>query len=141
MEKLRTKDPWGVMNRHCRVLCRRMYTAFETSYLWHADGHDKLKRYGFAIHACVNGYNRRVVWVKSSNSINNQAIVAYYYVTAVKQFGFCPRILRTDFGSDNVIMVNIQCQLRNSLRAHAYGTSQSNQRIDSWWSHMRKMRP
>ena len=26
------------------------------NYVWHADGMDKLKPFGFAIHGCIDGY-------------------------------------------------------------------------------------
>ena len=30
------------------------------NYVWHMDGYDKLKPYGFAIHACIDGYVQMV---------------------------------------------------------------------------------
>lgn len=40
------------------------------NYVWHLDGYDKLKPYGFAIHACIDGFvhpmqSTRIVIVKS----------------------------------------------------------------------------
>ena len=32
------------------------YKLYIGSQLWHLDGYDKLKPYGFAIHGCIDGY-------------------------------------------------------------------------------------
>lgn len=140
MQLLKFKDPTGVLERQRRVLRRRTYTALGPSYLWHADGHDKLKRYGFPIHACIDGYSRRIIWIHCSTTNNDPKVIGYYYLTAVKQLGGCPHILRTDCGTENVLMATLQCTIRNTNRAHIYGTSQNNQRIESWWSYMSNMR-
>ena len=52
--------------------------------------------------------------------------------------GFCPQYLRTDCGAENGIIADIQCFFLMSENTHRYGTSVSNQRIENWWSHMRK---
>ena len=54
-------------------------------------------------------------------------------------------MVRTDRGTENTLMAAMQCFLRRShgddhasLKAHIYGPSTSNQRIEAWWSHLRK---
>lgn len=140
MKLLRHMDSFGVMQRLRRTLHRRTYCALGPSYLWHADGHDKLKRFGFAIHACMDGYSRRVVWARCASSNNNPAIIASYYLATVKELGGCPQTLRTDCGTENGIMSSIQCSLRSTRHAHIYGSYQNNQRIESWWWYLRKSR-
>lgn len=54
--------------------------------------------------------------------------------------GGCPSIIRTDCGSENNLMAAIQCHLTGSLRGHIYGTSPGNQRIEAWWSFLRRNR-
>jgi hypothetical protein len=135
MEILRVTDYTSVLLRQRHVLRRRTYTALGPNYMWHADGHDKLKKYGIAIHACIDGYSRRVLWVSCASSNN-----AYYYVSTIRELGGCAHILRTDCGTENVVMATMQCEIRNSLRAHTYGTSPHNQRIESWWCYLRKMK-
>ncbi|KAI9541641.1 hypothetical protein NQZ68_028147 [Dissostichus eleginoides] len=53
--------------------------------------------------------------------------------------------LRTDCGTENGIMAAIQCSLRHhhhdyysGASSHMYGSSMTNQRIESWWSILRK---
>jgi len=47
-------------------------------------------------------------------------------------------VLRTDCGTENVTVAAMQSFLRNDHRAHVYGTSPSNQRIEAWWSFLRR---
>ena len=32
--------------------------------MWHIDGWDKLKPYGFAVHGAMDGYSRKLLWLK-----------------------------------------------------------------------------
>ncbi|XP_064193953.1 lysM and putative peptidoglycan-binding domain-containing protein 4-like [Anguilla rostrata] len=64
---------------------------------------------------------------------------------AVEQFGGCPRIVRTDLGTENVVVRDIQTYLRCSdvnsrsgEQSYIAGVSTSNQRIESWWGMLRK---
>ena len=61
-----------------------------------------------------------------------------FFVDAIKQTGFSPRLLRTDAGTENGIMAGIQCYIADNIDAHRYGTSPSNQRVENWWSHFRR---
>ena len=56
-----------------------------------------------------------------------------------------PRIVRGDCGTENVNIAHIQRSLRSSDndafagdKSFLYGKSVSNQRIEAWWSHLRK---
>ena len=61
LEVLWFVDSEGVEQRSRHRLKRRLYSVPGPNYLWHLDGYDKLKRYGFAIHACVDGFSRFVI--------------------------------------------------------------------------------
>ena len=47
-------------------------------------------------------------------------------------------MLRTDSGTENGIIATMQCLLGNSMLAHRYGSSIANQRIENWWSTLRR---
>ena len=94
---------------------------------WHADGYDKLKPYGLPIHGAVDGFSRKILWLKVCKSNNNPFNPACFFVEAVKEFGFCPNLLRTDAGTENGIMASIQCALRGNTTVHKYGPSIANQ--------------
>ena len=61
--------------------------------------------------------------------------------------GGCPRLLVTDCGTESGIMASIQCFLRaddeddlSGDKSHRYVPSPRNQRIEGWWSYLRKSR-
>ena len=45
-----------VMNRSRYRLRRRIYISKGPNYVWHIDGYDKLKPYGFALHGYIDGH-------------------------------------------------------------------------------------
>ena len=105
-------------------------------------GYDKLKPFGFPIHAGVDGYSRKILWVELERSNNLPEITASYYLECVKEHGFCPLQTRTDCGTENGIIAAMQCYFQSEDNAphsgesaHIYGTSTSNQRVENWWSH------
>ena len=55
---LRQVDPEGTALRRAHALRRRMYTNPGPNFVWHVDGYDKLKPYGFPIHGAVDGFSR-----------------------------------------------------------------------------------
>ena len=141
---LRELDPEGTALRKAHRLRRRSYMNPGPNFAWHVDGYDKLKPYGFPIHGCVDGFSRRVMWLKVCRTNNDPSHVASFFYECVKITNGCPRILRTDCGTENGVMASMQCYLRApgndeqaGLSAHVYGSSHSNQRIERWWSFLR----
>ena len=138
MELLREIDPEGVKLRRTKKLNRRAYVSPGPNYCWHFDGYDKLKPYGLPIHGCIDGFSRKILWLKVVKSNNNPVNPAFYYLSTVKRLGFCPKSLRTDCGTENGIAAGFQCFFLQDKNAHCYGTSTANQRIECWWSHCKK---
>ena len=101
-------DPDGIKARRAKTLRRRTYHTPGPNYAWHVDGYDKLKPYGFPIHGCIDGYSRKVLWLKVCRSNNDPAITAQHYLDAVKKYDGCPTLLRTDNGTENTIMAAMQ---------------------------------
>ena len=142
---LREIDPEGSRLRKANRLHRRSYLNPGPNHCWHADGYDKLKPYGFPIHGCIDGYSRRVMWLDIVRSNNDPRVVGKLYYNCITSLKFVPTILRTDRGTENGIMASAQCFLRrnhaDSLsgdKAHRYGSSHTNQRMEAWWSLLRK---
>ena len=50
-ELMKILDPYGVSARSSRRLRRRQYSTKGPNHIWHIDGYDKLKPFGF----CVQG--------------------------------------------------------------------------------------
>jgi hypothetical protein len=80
--------------------------------------------------ACINGYSRKIVWLKVSRTNNDPAVTGQHFLDAIAKYGGCPTLLRTDNGTENVNMAAIHLAGTN---AHKYGSSPANQRIECWW--------
>ena len=72
---LKILDPEGVNARSKHRLQRRVYTAKGPNYLWHMDGYDKLKPFGFCIYGAMDGYSRRVLWLEVASTNNDPEII------------------------------------------------------------------
>ena len=132
-------DPVGVDIRSRRRLRRRNYHAKGPNYIWHADGYDKLKPYGLCIHGCIDGFSRKIIWMEVSHTNNDPFVTAGYFFDALKNVGGCPTRVRVDCGTENTNIEAMQLVLRNgNPGCFLYGTSQHNQRIESWWGILRR---
>ncbi|OWF45268.1 hypothetical protein KP79_PYT01586 [Mizuhopecten yessoensis] len=138
---LKEIDPIEVETRMSRRLVRRAYFARGPNYVWHIDGYDKIKPFGMCIRGCIDGYSRKLIWLNVHQTNNNPKIVGGYFLEAVKECGGTPRIVRTDYGTENGHVCDFQHFFhRNNRRENAfiYGPSTANQRIESWWGFLRK---
>ena len=142
---LKGLDPEGVQNRSRKRLRRRKYHSPGPNFIWHIDGYDKLKPFGFCIHGAIDGFSRRILWLEVGETNNDPRVTAQYYLDYVRNTGTVPRVVRGDAGTENVNIAGIQRFLRlgssDSLagpKSFMYGKSTSNQRIEAWWSILRK---
>ena len=142
-DTLRELDPEGCQERRAKCLRRRRYRNPGPNHAWHMDGYDKLKPYGFPIHGCIDGFSRRILWLNVARTNNRPAVIAKFFINAVIKGGGCPTILRTDNGTENVIVAGMQCFFRCNgidnyagVEGHRYGVLPANQRIESWWSYL-----
>ena len=131
MNVLKEIDPEETNMRKARRLRRRKYVSEGPNSCWHADGYDKLKPYGFPIHGCIDGYSRRTLWLKVTKSNSHAKVPAAYYVDTMKELGVCPKLLQTDCGTQNVLIVPIQSRLQASVHAHRYPSSVADIRIEN----------
>jgi len=138
-------DPVGVELRKKRRLSRRSYFAKGPNYIWHLDGYDKIKPFGICINGCIDGFSRQIIWLKASTTNNNPDVIGKYFLDVVLAAGGCPRVVRADFGTENVRIREFQVFLRRNAvdersGANSYidGASTSNQRIESWWGFCEK---
>ena len=141
---LKTLDEDGVRERKMRRLKRRDYISPGPNFVWHIDGYDKLKPYGFAIHGAIDGYSRRILWVEMGVSNNNPKVILKYFIQTVSKLGKLPSVIRSDRGTENIHVEDLQKTLRAfhsdefSNKAFLYGKSSANQRIESWWRILRQ---
>ena len=95
-------------------------------------------KYGFAIHGCVDGFSRKLLWLKVTRSNDNPVVPASYFLETVSKGNLLPVILSPDCGNENCLMAGIQCKSTNNTDGHTYGSSISNQRIENFWSHFKR---
>ncbi len=70
----RELDPEECELRQRRRLRRRKYRTPGPNYVWHLDGYDKLKPFAFSIHGCIDGWGRKLVWLRVDRSNNKPEI-------------------------------------------------------------------
>ncbi|KAI7790056.1 putative zinc finger BED domain-containing protein 4-like, partial [Triplophysa rosa] len=123
---------------------RRKYFSRGPNYTWHIDGNDKLKFFGIWVHLGIDGFSRKIIWLKAGTSNRKQSFIARYFYDAVQEHGGCPRIVRADRGTENLIVGQMQVafhfrqasdQGRDSFRV---GKSVHNQRAEFFNSMLKK---
>lgn len=76
-------SPEDVESRRAHRLKRRTYKCRGPNPIWHADGYDKLRPYGFLISGCIDGFSRRLIWFTCAYTNRNPAVIADYYLEAI----------------------------------------------------------
>ena len=80
---LKAIDPEETEFRKKNRLKRRVYRNPGPNHTWHLDGYDKLKNWGFPIHGAIDGFSRKIVWLKVTRPNNSPDNISRMYVTAV----------------------------------------------------------
>ena len=136
---LKIMDTQGaVESRSKHRLRKRQYKTVGPNHLWHIDGYDKLKPFRFCIHGSIDGYSRRIMWLEVGPTNNDPFVIAQYYLDCVRQTGGIPKIIRADYGTENVNVALLQRFFHNEEQSFLYGKSSSNQRIEAWWGVLRR---
>lgn len=59
-ESVQRVDAFGAITRMRNIIPRRTYKVAGPNALWHIDGHHKLIRWKFVIHAGIDGFSRMI---------------------------------------------------------------------------------
>ena len=92
----------------------REYESNDSNDCWHIDGYDKLKPFGFPIHGAIDGHSRKILWLKVVQSNNDLKVIADLYLDNVSNLRFVPRTVRSDCGTENIIVANMPCYFRRN---------------------------
>ena len=95
-------DPEGVSMRKKKTIKRREYKTNGPFDVFHIDENGKLKSFGFAINGCIDGYNRKLIYLFVSTTNNDLLVVANFYLKAITNLDRTPNTLRMDLGTENV---------------------------------------
>lgn len=135
---LKRVDPEGVKERLRKVIKRRVYETQGPNDVYHIDGNDKLKKWGFCIHGCIDGFSRRIMWLSVAATNNNPLVIANYYLDCITKHKTVPKMLRMDLGTENIYCQDIQVFLTRNQESFRYGSSTRNQRIEAFWSRLKR---
>ena len=87
----------------------------------------------------------KILWLEACPSNKDPRRMAAYFVDYFKTIRGVPRMIRTDAGTENVVIHALQIALRmnhtddmSGFRSVSIGRSTSNQRIEMMWSFMRR---
>lgn len=95
-------DPNGILlqTSQLNIVNRRHYSVPGPRSLWNLDGNHKFIRWGFVIHGCVDGFSRRIMFLKCS-TYNKAVTVLQLFQNAVQDF-WLPSRVRGDQGTENI---------------------------------------
>ena len=136
---LKEVDPLGVDRRKYNTIKRIIYFSEGPGDIYHLDGNDKLKRWGFCIHGCVDGFSRKILWLNVSSSNNDPLIIANFFLQCVNKYRFVPCLLRMEKGLENIYVEDLQVFFIRRNDSYLYGASTRNQRIEAFWSRLKKV--
>jgi len=100
--------------------------------IWHIDGHEKLRRWGFYVYAGIDGFSRFITFAQLAVSKRSQGILEGF-LAGVGTYGYPCRV-RTDRSWEwDQLAINM-IQFWGDTSVFLAGPSTSNQRIESFWN-------
>lgn len=87
------------MLRWAGIIKRRIYRVRGANALWHIDGNEKLRPWGFYVHGGIDGHSRLIIYLECRSDKRAQTVWSLYR-EAVEFFGW-PSRGRGDFGREN----------------------------------------
>ena len=101
---LKVVDPEGVKERWRKVKRCRISETDGPGDVFHMDGNDKLKWWGLTIHACIDGFSRKI-WLRVATTNSDPIVIANYYLDFITRSKFCPKVLRMHRGNENIVRI------------------------------------
>ena len=139
---LKIIDPEGVKRRKAHKRKRWVYESHGPNFMWHIDGCDKLKPFGFLIHGAIDGCSRKILWLNICPSNSDPYIISYFYVNCISNLKCIPW---GDRGSENVFVAGMLRYFRGEHQdsmfgrsSFLFGSSTNNQWIEKWWSILKR---
>ncbi|KAK7015753.1 Integrase catalytic domain-containing protein [Favolaschia claudopus] len=130
-DSLRRVDEIGVLVRWAGIIKRRVYKVRGSNALWHHDGNEKLRPWGFYVHGCVDGHSRLIIYLACCSN-KRKMTVANLFQAAVAVFGW-PSRMRGDFGTENNEVERLMILYWGILhRAYLRGRSRHNDALETF---------
>jgi hypothetical protein len=122
--------------RH-RITRVRPYSIRGPGALWHFDANLKLRRYKFAIHGCVDGFSRKIMYMHVTDNMRAQTVFDLFH-DACMRHNYIPSRARCNQGRENVVVADFMLRQRGLHRGSILvGASVHNQRIERMWLDVR----
>lgn len=132
-DSLQRVDPVGKELRQMRLVAqRRVYSVEGPNHLWHCDGHHKLIQFGLVTLGCIDGFTRRITYLKCVTD-NKKETTLTLFKQAVDRCGLPSRV-RGDRGVENRAICAFMIEKRGMNRgSYIPGPSRFNTRIERLW--------
>ena len=101
---------------------------------------------GFSLHGCIYKISRKLSWLKVRSSNQNPEVIVHYFIDAISELGDVPHIIKADDGTEHALIEPIHiylCSINEEEGIeNVFGitTSPQNQRIEAYWSILRRDR-
>ena len=107
-----------------------------------------MKPFGFAIHECIDGYSRKIIWLEVASTNKDPSVVAGNFLKALKRIVGLPVRTSSDNGTENSLVEAVKIAIKSQhgdeyagLGSCCVGMSPADQRTESLWSQFTKDRP
>ena len=131
-------DLEGASMRKKKTIQRKTYETNGPFDVFDIDGNYKLKRFGFVISECIDGFCRKLIWLFVSTTNNDPLVAANFYLKAITNLGSTANTLRMDLGTENVYCEELQVFFTKNSNSFLYAASTRNQRIEVFCSRIKK---
>lgn len=100
--------------RWSSAIRRRVYKVRGANALWHMDGNEKLRDYGFWIHGAIDGHSRYIIYLECRSN-KTAKTVGKIFKDSCKRMGHHPSRVRGDYGTENNEVESYMIKLRGKL--------------------------
>ena len=133
-ESMTWVDPRNTAIRWGAQVSRRTYQVPWPNSFWHLDGHHSLIRWKLVIHGCIDGFSRRIKFLKCSSNNLAQTVLDLFLDAVNKDGNRWPSQIQVDKGVENVLVCDTMIEARGEGRgSFIAGPSTHNQRIEKLW--------
>ena len=125
-------DEEGRIERRSIKHIRGTYDNAGPNDTWHCDGNHKLVKSKMVIHGCIDGFSRKIIYLRITDN-NLSQTVADIFIQAAICHGV-PHRVRQDYGGENIkVGAYMYRQTGDRYSSISLGSSVNNDRIERLW--------
>ena len=96
--------------------------------------------WGLCIHACVDGFSHKILCLVTSSTNHDLIVIGNCFLQRIKTTKIVSVVLQMEKVRENVFCEHLQLFFTGTDDSYIYAASTRNQRIESFWSRLRKFR-